>query len=438
MTVVATYTDGSQRDVTAEAFLVSSNIEVATVDKAGVVKAVRRGSTAMLARYEGNYAAAPMIIMGDRSGFAWKPVPEFNYIDGLVYGKLKELKILPSDVCDDSDFIRRLYIDITGLPPEPDAVRAFLKDARPSKLKRDELINKLVGSPDFVEHWANKWADLLQVNRKFLGVKGAEAFRDWIKDAIAKNMPYDQFCYQLLTGSGSNMANPAASYFKILRDPDQAMENTTHLFLAIRFNCNKCHDHPFERWTQNQYYTTAAYFARISRTEDPKYQRPKDGRHRGAGRAASGGDHQGQGRRRGQERPDGPMSRPRRSRSRTPTCPTPRRPAASNWPSGSRPRTILISPRAMSIASGAICWAWASSSQSTISAPAIPRPTRPCSIGSPRSSSRATSTCKSWSRRSANRALISMPSPPTNGTPTTMSITRMPSPAGCRRKCSST
>ncbi|HWY87382.1 MAG TPA: DUF1549 domain-containing protein [Gemmataceae bacterium] len=275
MTVWATYGDGSRRDVTAEAFLVSSNTEVATVDRGGVVKAIRRGETAMLARYEGNYAAASMIIMGDRSGFVWQPVPEFNFIDGLVYTKLKEVRILPAGVCGDADFIRRLYLDLTGLPPEPDAVRAFLKDSRNSKEKRDELIDKLVGSPDFVAHWTNKWADLLEVNRKFLGIKGAEAFRGWIKEAVDKNMPYDQFCYQLLTGSGSNMANPAASYFKIQRDPDEAMENTTHLFLAIRFNCNKCHDHPFERWTQDQYYTMASFFAQVSRSEDPKYKGQK-------------------------------------------------------------------------------------------------------------------------------------------------------------------
>jgi hypothetical protein len=275
MTVWATYADGSRRDVTAEAFLTSSNTEVATVDKEAGVKAVRRGEAAVLARYEGNYAASSLIVMGDRSGFAWQPVPEFNFIDSLVYAKLKEVKIQPSEVCSDADFIRRLYLDLTGLPPEPQTVRNFLEDSRPQKVKREELIDKLVGSPDFVDHWTNKWADLLQVNRKFLGVKGAEAFRGWVRAAVAKNMPYDQFCYQLLTGSGSNMANPAASYFKILRDPDLAMENTTHLFLAIRFNCNKCHDHPFERWTQSQYYTLASYFARVSRTEDPQYKGQK-------------------------------------------------------------------------------------------------------------------------------------------------------------------
>lgn len=275
MRVVATYGDRSTRDVTAEAFIVSSNTEVATVDKEGLVKSVRRGETAMLARYEGNYAAASLIVMGERGGFVWQPVQEFNYVDNLVYEKLKEVKIQPSGVCTDADFIRRLYLDLTGLPPEPELVRAFLADKRDSKLKRDELVDKLVGGPEFVDHWSNKWADLLQVNRKFLGVPGVEAFRGYIKQAVAKNMPYDKFCYELLTGSGSNMANPAASYFKILRDPDQAMENTTHLFLAIRFNCNKCHDHPFERWTQNQYYTLTSYFAQVSRTEDPKFKGQK-------------------------------------------------------------------------------------------------------------------------------------------------------------------
>lgn len=168
MTVLAHYADGSKRDVTAEAFVVSSNTEVATVDKLGLVTAVRRGETAMLCN-EGSYAAATkLIIMGDRSEFAWKETPTHNWIDGLVYEKLKQLKILPSEVCTDSDFVRRLYLDLTGLPPEPEVTKAFLNDARPSQQKRDELIDKLVGSADFADHWSNKWNDLLQVNRKFL------------------------------------------------------------------------------------------------------------------------------------------------------------------------------------------------------------------------------------------------------------------------------
>src|SRR5262249_12042866 len=178
MVVQATYADGRTRDVTAEAFLDSSNTEVATVDKQGLVTAVRRGETAVLARYEGNYAAAPLIVMGDRSGFAWQPVPENNWIDGLVYSKLKQVKVLPSPLCTDDEFVRRVYLDLTGLPPEPEQVRAFLADPRPTKEKRDALADQLLGGPEFIEHWTNKWSDLLQVNTKFLGAQGAAKFRD--------------------------------------------------------------------------------------------------------------------------------------------------------------------------------------------------------------------------------------------------------------------
>ena len=272
LTVWATYSDGSKRDVSAEAFLSSSNIEVATMDKKGVVTAVRRGETAILARYEGSYAAATLIIMGDRTGFVWKETPTYNFIDDLVYAKLKSVRVQPSDVCTDSDFVRRLYLDLTGLPPEPETVKTFLNDKTPSKVKREKLIDALVGSNDFVDHWANRWADLLQVNRKFLGTEGAEAFRKYIRASIADNKPYDRFCYELLTGTGSNVEHPAAAYFKILRDPDAAMENTTHLFMAVRFNCNKCHDHPFERWTQSQYYELSAYFTQVCGKEDPKFK----------------------------------------------------------------------------------------------------------------------------------------------------------------------
>jgi hypothetical protein len=277
MAVIATYTDGSKRDVSAEAFIESSNTEVATVDKQGLVTSVRRGEAAMLARYEGAYTATTLIVMGDRSGYVWNDTPAHNFIDELVYEKQKSVKLLPSDLCTDTEFIRRVYLDLIGLPPEPEQIRAFLTDARPQKVKRDELIDKLVGSPDYVEFWTNKWADLLQVNRKFLGDQGAKALREYIRKAVADNIPYDKFVYTILTASGSNVENPPASYYKVLREPGPAMENTTQLFLAIRFNCNKCHDHPFERWTQDQYYQLAAYFAQIERKEDPKFKGQKIG-----------------------------------------------------------------------------------------------------------------------------------------------------------------
>src|SRR6516162_4885605 len=208
MAVVATYADGGKRDVSAEAFVESSNTEVATVDKQGLVTAVRRGEATMLARYEGAYAASALIIMGDRNGFAWKDQPAYNYIDELVYEKLKSIKVLPSDLCTDEEFVRRVTLDLTGLPPEPEDVKKFAADTRPTKVKRDELIDRLVGGNDYVEHWTNKWADLLQVNRKFLGEGGARALRAYVRQAIADNVPYDRFVYRVLTASGSTLENP--------------------------------------------------------------------------------------------------------------------------------------------------------------------------------------------------------------------------------------
>src|SRR5205807_7867241 len=216
------------RDVTVEAFVESSNTEVATVDRAGLVTAVRRGELALMARFEGSYAATTLVVMGDRSGYAWKPPPVHNFIDALAYEKMQQVKVLPSDLCGDAEFIRRVTLDLIGLPPSADEVRKFIADKRDTKVKREELIDKLIGSSDFIEHWTNKWADLLQVNRKFLGEKGAKAFRDWIKKAVTEDMPYDQFANALLTATGSNIDNPPAAYYKILRDPGAVMENTTH------------------------------------------------------------------------------------------------------------------------------------------------------------------------------------------------------------------
>jgi hypothetical protein len=277
ITVTATYTDGSTRDVTREAFIESGDIEKIEADARGVVTTLRRGESPVLVRYEGAYAATTIICMGDRAGFAWQEPPANNYIDSLVYKKLQVVKVLPSDLCSDDQFIRRLYIDLTGLPPTAAQVKEFLTDARDSKVKRDALVDQLVGSKEYVENWTNKWADMLQVNRKFLGEEGSVALRNWIKNSIAANKPYDQFAREVLTARGSNLENPPAAYYKVLRDPENAMENTTHLFLAVRFNCNKCHDHPFERWTQDQYYNMAAYFAQIGRKEDPLYAGMKIG-----------------------------------------------------------------------------------------------------------------------------------------------------------------
>ena len=268
--VVATYADGSSRDVTRQSFLESGNGEVATADPTGLVTAVRRGEAPILVRYEGSYAAVTLTVMGDRKGFQWKQPESWGRIDDLVAEKWKAMQIEPAPLCSDAEFLRRVTLDLTGLPPTAEDVRAFTADARETKVKRAELVAKLIGSDAFVEHWTNKWADLLQVNPKFLGAEGATGLRDWIRGQIAANTPYDAFAREILTATGSNREKPAAAYYKTLRDPLLTMENTTHLFLGVRFNCNKCHDHPFERWTQDQYYETAAYFARVQLAGDPE------------------------------------------------------------------------------------------------------------------------------------------------------------------------
>lgn len=269
MRVVASYEDGTQRDVTAEAFVETGNGEVASTGEDGIVHTLRRGEAPLLARFEGAYAATTLTVMGDRSGFVWEEPEAYNPIDELTAAKWKRMKILPSEVCTDVEFIRRVTLDLTGLPPRAEDVRQVVADKRESKLKREEWIDKLIDGREFVDYWANKWADLLQVNRKYLGAEGAELFRDWIRREVDQNTPYNQFARKILTASGSNRENPAASYYKILRSPEETMENTTHLFLATRFNCNKCHDHPFERWTQDQYYQMSAFFAQVGLKKDP-------------------------------------------------------------------------------------------------------------------------------------------------------------------------
>jgi hypothetical protein len=261
--VHAHYADGSSREVTRDAILSSNNDEVALV-KESVVSAVRRGEAAVMVRYEGCYATKLVTVMGDRTGYKWTEIAEHNYIDRHVHAKLRKLKILPSGLCSDAEFVRRVSLDLTGMPPDPDRTRAFLADPTPTREKREKLIDELLASKDYVEYWANKWADLLQCNSENLGQKGVWAFRDWIRQAIADNQPYDQFARELLLAKGSAYRNPEVNYYRALRESGKITEDVSQTFLGVRFNCNKCHDHPFEKWTQNQYYQFAAYFSRVA------------------------------------------------------------------------------------------------------------------------------------------------------------------------------
>ena len=348
MRVLATYGDGAVRDVTLEAFIDSGNTEVAEPDKLGLISVVRRGEAPVLARFEG---------LVHRHHDHRDGRPQRLRVEGRAGQQLRRRAGLQQAearqvAAQRIVHRRRVHPPRVARPDrlaahEPTQVRAFVADPRDTKVKRDELVDRLIGSGDYVELWTNKWADLLQVNRKFLGEQGAFALRGWIKQAVASNMPYDKFVYTILTASGSTLENPPAAYYKVLRTPEETMENTTQLFLGVRFNCNHCHDHPFERWTQGQYYHLAAYFAQVGRKEDPA----SDGRKIG-GTAVEGGkplveDDLRRRRGRSARRRHRQAGRARLSlsaRRRWPPA-TPR--AASNWPAGSPRKTISISPRAM-------------------------------------------------------------------------------------------
>ncbi|MEE2887733.1 MAG: DUF1549 domain-containing protein, partial [Planctomycetota bacterium] len=266
--VIAHYADGSTSDVTREASMSVANVEVSEMH-GNAVTALRRGESAVLVRYEGRYATAPVAIMGDRSGFVWQDSPEHNFIDKHINNKLRRVKSQPSELCTDAEFLRRLHLDLTGKPPSPEAARAFAARKGPQRERREAMIDELIGSSAYINHWANKWADLLQCNSKTLGAKGVWVFRRWIAQSLTENKPYDQFVRELLTARGSTYHNAAANYMRTLsengRTPDtgKMTEDITQTFLGVRFSCNKCHNHPFERWTQDQYYEFSANFAQV-------------------------------------------------------------------------------------------------------------------------------------------------------------------------------
>jgi hypothetical protein len=261
--VVAHYLDGGVRDVTKEAVIASNIPDTADVTTDAVVKGARIGEATMLVRYEGKFGTVPVTVLNPRPGFVWKQLSQNNFIDQLIDAKLRRLKIQPSAEIDDAAFLRRVSEDLTGELPTPAEIVAFVADPAASRVKRAREIDLLMARPSFVSHWTLKWGDLLQVNRKYLGDKGSWEFRDWIRDSVAQNKPYDQFVRELLTSRGSSDDNPAANYFRVTREPKPTMEKTTQVFLGVRMVCTQCHDHPFERWTQNQYYEMTSFFSTV-------------------------------------------------------------------------------------------------------------------------------------------------------------------------------
>ncbi len=289
---LAHYPDGAVRDVTQEVNISSNIPEIADVDAKARVKGERKGEAAMLVRYEGKFVAVPVTVANPNPGFAWNNPPQYNYVDQLIDPKLKRLKILPSPTVDDAEFLRRVSLDLIGLAPTPEEIRAFVADKSESRAKRSRVIDQLLARPEYVDNWTLKWGDLLQSSRRYLGDKGMWEFREWIRDSIAQNKPYDKFVYELLTARGSAYEYPAANFFRVTRNAKASMEKTTQLFMGVRLVCTQCHDHPFEKWTQNQYYEMAAFFGSVGlkpgfqsgdeiiydKREDNEVKHPKTGR----------------------------------------------------------------------------------------------------------------------------------------------------------------
>ncbi len=263
LVVVAHYAGGGTREVTREAVFTSNAPTVVEASADGYLSALRNGEATIVVRYEGSYAPVAVTVLSGRPGFQWAQLPQFNYIDKFVDQKLRRLEILPSALADDAEFLRRVSLDLTGLPPTAEKTRAFLADPAPSRVKRARHVDELMASPEFVNHWSLKWGDLLESNRKFLGDKGLWRYREWIRRAVAENKPYDELVRELLTARGSTYENPAANFFVVASQPKVAMETTTQLFLGVRMVCAQCHDHPFEQWTQKNYYELASFFARV-------------------------------------------------------------------------------------------------------------------------------------------------------------------------------
>ena len=259
------FSDGTVRDVTALTAFDCSDEGIATVTADGLTRREGRGEVTVLARYLDRMSTSQITFLTDRPGFQWSAPDPAGEIDALVFTKLKQLQILPSTICSDSDFLRRVTLDLTGRLPTVSETTEFHGNSSPNK--RVELIDRLLASDDYATFWSLKWADVLRCNSKRLGTDGVHKFRRWLFEVIRDDVPVDDFVRDLLTATGSVRHSPAAYYWKACRDEIDATETTAQLFLGIRIQCAKCHNHPFERWTQDDYYGLAAAFKRVSRRD---------------------------------------------------------------------------------------------------------------------------------------------------------------------------
>jgi len=273
--VLAHYTDGTTRDVTKQAQFQSNEIGVAAVDPDGIVRTFEMsGDATVMARYQGQVAVFRALVPLGKPIAKYPDFPANNYIDTLSLARWKKLGIVPSDLCSDSEFIRRVTVDLCGRLPTVEETRIFLADT--TGAKRGKLIDRLLDSRDYAAYFAMRWGNVLR-NASLAGSEqAAYAFHEWIRDHIARNRPYDEFVRGIVVAAGEWQDAPAVNWYWQMRDDQlhQPVADTAQVFLGLRLQCAKCHHHPYERWSQNDYYGLAGFFSRLGRKglgEPPPY-----------------------------------------------------------------------------------------------------------------------------------------------------------------------
>jgi hypothetical protein len=261
----AHYSDGTVEDITRRAQYESNDNEIATVDSYGLVRTqVLSGEAAIMARYQGHVAVFRATVPLGQKAPEWKFEPQ-TLVDQFTAKKWRELEIVPSELCSDEQFIRRATLDITGTLPTPAQVKAFVADANPQK--REQLVDRLLETNEYSYYFANKWADILRVKRRNdqERAKGTFAFHAWIRDAIANDKPYDDFVRDILGATGEEVKNPPTVWYKELAQPENFVDDIGQVFLGQRLACAQCHHHPYEKWSQDDYWGLASFFGRLAR-----------------------------------------------------------------------------------------------------------------------------------------------------------------------------
>lgn len=257
----ATFSDGTSRDVTDLQSFELNNVGVATVKPTGDVIREQLGETVVLARYLNLQVPIRVAFLPNRPAVDLASLPVNNDIDRLVHANLARLRMTPSELSADSVFLRRVYLDACGIIPTAAEVRAFLADQSPDK--RAKLIDALLDRPEFAAYWAQKWGDLLRNEEKSLDRKGVQVFHRWIKDWLAADKPLTEFAAEVVAARGNTYTHPPANFYRAVRDPYLRAESVAQVFLGLRLSCAKCHNHPFDVWTQDDYHRFAGAFARL-------------------------------------------------------------------------------------------------------------------------------------------------------------------------------